>query len=69
MSILRVINDRTGNAVDRLQEKITYIKRESATDMDYIYGAGVSTLNPFHEMMLVKEAYGDRQKGFLSLYI
>lgn len=33
--------------------------------MDYIYGAGVSTLNPFHEMMLVKEAYGETdRKGF-----
>lgn len=65
MSILRVINDQTGNAVNKLQEKITYIKRESATDMDYVYGAGVSTLDPFNEMMLVKEAFGEAdRKGF-----
>ena len=65
MAILRVINDRTGNAVSNLQEKISYIKRESVADMDFIYGAGVSVIDPFSEMMMVKEAYGETdRKGF-----
>ena len=68
MSILKLANDKTGNAVDSLQAKITYIQRANATTIDAIYGAAVAPFNACHEMLLAKEAYGQMGgKGFHHL--
>lgn len=68
MSILKSVTDKTGNSVDSLQDKITYIQRTEATSMDDIYGAGVSTTNARNEMVLVKEAYDQMdRKGYHHL--
>ena len=68
MSILKAATDKTGNSVDSLRAKITYVQRAEATNLDSIYGAGVSTSNTCNEMILVKEAYDKMdRKGFHHL--
>lgn len=57
MSVFKVINDRDGNKIDTLYEKLNYVKRYDAARCDYIYGAGVSRLNTYGEMMAVKKTY------------
>ncbi len=58
MSILKLVRDNTGNSIESLQQKITYIKRADETSLWTLYGANVSVFNTYNEMMLVKYAYG-----------
>lgn len=54
-----------GGTIDTLAEKLIYIERMSAARMNYIYGAGVSVIDAYNEMMYVKESYGqDYGKGY-----
>lgn len=68
MSILKSVTDKTGNSVDILQYKITYVQGAESTTLDAIYGAGVSTVNACNEMKMVKEAFDQTgRKGFHHL--
>ena len=68
MSILKLANDKTGNSLNSLQTKITYIQRAEETSIDAMYGASVPLFNAYNEMVLVKEAYDQLGgKGFYHL--
>lgn len=57
MSIFNAMDDH-GGRIDSLYEKLIYIARVNAAQMSYIYGAGVSVVDPYGEMMYVKKIYG-----------
>lgn len=57
MSILSVENDKYGNEVYTLYEKLIYIMRATAARDEYIYGAGISVYYSYGEMMKVKKCY------------
>lgn len=61
MSVFKVINDKAGNRADTLYQKLNYVKRYEAARYDYIYGAGVSRLNTYEEMMAVKATYNQQE--------
>ena len=64
MSIFSV-KDECGGTNDTLLDKLIYIERVSAARMNFIYGAGVSVIDAYNEMMYVKESYGqDFGKGY-----
>lgn len=56
MSIFNVVNDP--GRMETFYEKIVYITRVDAAQMNYIYGAGVSVIDTYGEMMYVKKCYG-----------
>lgn len=57
MSILSVKDDH-GGRIESLYDKLIYIQRMEAAQMNCIYGSGVSVINSYNEMMYVKESYG-----------
>ncbi len=69
MSILAVKNDSAGNLIDTLHEKIIYITRASAAMKEYIYGAGVSEINAYAEMCMVKECWNQEEGKAYYHYI
>ena len=65
MSIFRVENDKYGNQCYSLYPKLIYIMRAGVARLEYIYGAGVSIVHTYQEMMFVKEAFhATKGKGF-----
>ena len=57
MSILSVKNDH-GGTMDTLYDKLIYIQRMDAAQMNFIYGAGVSIIDAYGEMLYAKKCYG-----------
>lgn len=64
MSIFTAEN-KGGNLIDSLYETLIYVMRVTATRDRYIYGAALSTYNPYYEMLQVKEVYDQMdRKGY-----
>lgn len=68
MSIFHVPISRS-YIFDSLLEKLTYVTRVTATRSDLIYGAGVSTVMPFHQMQFVKEFFAQEYGKAFFHYI
>ncbi|MBR6012927.1 MAG: relaxase/mobilization nuclease domain-containing protein [Selenomonadaceae bacterium] len=60
MSIFKIVS---GNSDDyMLYDRLNYIKRPTATEEKYIYGASLSTENTYEEMVAVKKMW-DQENG------
>lgn len=67
MSIFKVVRDP--GMMETFYEKLIYITRVDAAKMNYIYGTGVSVIDPYGEMMYVKECYGQEHGKAYFHYI
>ncbi len=56
MSVFKVVTYNEDNMA-HLQNRLTYIRRPTATRMSYVFGVGVSEFDPFFYMAMVKENY------------
>ena len=68
MSIFKIV---VGNCADYLlYDRLNYIKRATATEERYIYGASVSVKNTYEEMKAVKQVWNQEEgKNFYHFII